>query len=178
MKKSKLFCFIFIVEELLTVLSPLQAQRKPTKKFVVSYDSFGPVKIGMTLSQATKALGVIVARDVAGYEGNQCYYASPKHGFKDIGFMMSGRRIVRIDINNKDYTTDAGAKVGDSEARIKRLYKGKYKIEQHKYVDEGHYIEIEMKDGKYSIIFETDGKRVVTYRVGKREEVGYIEGCS
>jgi hypothetical protein len=35
-----------------------------------------------------------------------------------------------------------------------------------------------MKGGKYSIIFETDGKRVVTYRVGKPEQVGYVEGCT
>ena len=177
MKKSKLFCYIFLVATLLVVTSPLNAQSKRTEKFVVSYDRFGSVKIGMTLSQAAKVLGVGVTRD-AGYEGGNCYYASPKRGFKNIAFMMSGKRIARIDINSKDYATDRGAKIGDSEARIKRLYKGKYKILQHKYVDDAHYIEVEMKGGKYSIIFETDGKRVVTYRVGKPEQVGYVEGCS
>jgi hypothetical protein len=53
-----------------------------------------------------------------------------------------------------------------------------YKIYKHKYVDYGNYIEVEVKGGKYSIIFETDGKRVVTYRAGKTEQVGYVEGCS
>ncbi|MDQ3713617.1 MAG: hypothetical protein M3388_15530 [Acidobacteriota bacterium] len=177
MKKSKLFCFIFIVAALLAVSSQLNGQSKDVRKFVVSFDRFGPVKIGMTLSQAAKALGVRVTRD-AGYDGGDCYYASPKRGFKDIAFMMSGRRIARIDINSKEYATDKGAKIGDTEARIKRLYKGKYKIYQHKYVDYGHYIEVGMKGGKYSIIFETDGKRVVTYRLGKPEQVGYVEGCS
>ncbi len=91
---------------------------------------------------------------------------------------MSGRRIARIDINSKEYATDRGAKIGDTEARIKRLYKGKYKVYEHKYVDDAHYIEVMMKGGKYNIIFETDGKRVVTYRVGRPEQVGYVEGCS
>ncbi|MCA1623453.1 MAG: hypothetical protein LC768_12735 [Acidobacteria bacterium] len=177
MKKSKLFCFIFIVAALLTVSSQLNAQSKGARKFVVSFDRFGPVKIGMTLSEAAKALGVRVTRD-AGYEGGDCYYASPRSGFKDIAFMMSGRRITRIDINNKEYATDKDAKIGDTEARIKLLYKGKYKVYPHKYVDDAHYIEVAMKGGKYSIIFETDGKRVVTYRVGKPEQVGYVEGCS
>ena len=177
MKKSKLFCFIFIVAAFLAVSFPSNAQSKRARKFVVSYDRFGPVKIGMTLSQAAKALGVHVTRD-AGYEGSDCYYASPKRGFKNIAFMMSGRRIARIDIDSKDCATDRGAKIGDSEARIKRLYKGRYKVYQHKYVDDGHYIEVEIRGGKYSIIFETDGKRVVTYRVGKPEQVGYVEGCT
>jgi hypothetical protein len=177
MKKSNLFRFIFIVAALLAVPSPSHAQSKRARNFVVTYDRFGPVKIGMTLSQASRALGVSVTRD-AGYEGGNCYYASPKGGFKDIAFMMSGRRIVRIDIDSRDYATDRGAKVGDSEARIKRLYKGRYKVYQHKYVDEGHYIEVEMRGGKYSIIFETDGKSVGRYRVGKPEQVGYVEGCS
>lgn len=177
MKKSKLFCFIFIVAALLAISPSLNAQSKRARKFVVSFDRFGSVRIGMTASQAAKVLGVRVTRD-AGYEGGNCYYTSPKRGFKDIAFMMSGRRIARIDINSKEYTTDKGAKIGDTEARIKRLYKGKYKVYQHKYVDDAHYIEVEMKGRKYSIIFETDGKRVVTYRVGRPEQVGYVEGCS
>jgi outer membrane protein assembly factor BamE (lipoprotein component of BamABCDE complex) len=177
MKKSKLFCFIFVVVALLVVSFPLNAQSKRARKFVVSFDRFGSVKIGMTASQAAKILGVRVTRD-AGYEGGSCYYTSPKRGFKDIAFMMSGRRIARIDINSKEYATDRGAKIGDTEARIKRLYKGKYKVYEHKYVDDAHYIEVMMKGGKYSIIFETDGKRVVTYRVGRPEQVGYVEGCS
>lgn len=177
MKKSKTGGFISIVTALLMVLSPLNAQSNLGRNLVVSYDRFGPVKIGMTRSQAAKALGVSVLRG-AGYEGNDCYYASPKTGFKDIAFMMSGRSIVRIDIGNKDYATDKGAKIGDSEARIKLLYKGFYEVSPHKYVEGGHYIEVKVKGRKNIIIFETDGKLVVNYRVGKPEQVGYVEGCS
>lgn len=177
MKVSKLFCLILVVGALLAVPFQTYAQGRRARRFIVSYDRFGPVKIGMTLSEASKALGVRVTRD-AGYVGSNCYYASPKGGVENIAFMMSGRRIARIDIESKAYATDRGAKVGDSEARIKRLYRGRYKVYRHKYVDDGHYIEVEMKGGKYSIIFETDGKRVGTYRVGRPEQVGYVEGCS
>jgi len=176
MKKLNISCFILTITFLLTGSPSFIAQTKRAPGYVVTYDSFGKVKVGMTVSKASKALGVPLVRD-AGYNGN-CYYVSPKRGFKNVAFMMDGRQIVRIDINGKEYSTDKGAKVGDTEAKIKRLYKGMYKIYKHKYVDYGHYIEIEMKGGKYSIIFETDGKRVVTYRVGKPEQVGYVEGCS
>ena len=92
--------------------------------------------------------------------------------------MMNGKVIVRTDIKSKDYATDRGAKIGDTEARIKRLYKSMYKVYPHKYVDNAHDIEVLRKGGKYSIIFKTDGKKVIAFRLGKTEQVGYVEGCS
>lgn len=175
MRKLTTFRFILTIASLLIFSPSLDAQNKAPVA-IVSYNSFGPVRIGMTLSQAAKALGLRVTRD-AGYEGNDCYYASPKGGFKDIAFMMSGQRMVRIDIDGKEYATDRGARVGDTEARIKRLYKGKVKVSRHAYVD-GHYLEVDFEGGKYSLIFETDGKRVTRFRSGKSPAVGYIEGCS
>jgi outer membrane protein assembly factor BamE (lipoprotein component of BamABCDE complex) len=177
MRKLTISCFILTFGLLLMCAPSLDAQNKRTPKYVVSYNSFGPVKIGMTLSQVAKVLGVPVTRDI-GYEGNECYYASPKRGFKDIAFMMSGQRIVRVDIDSKEYATDRGARVGDTEAKIKRLYTGRVKVSQHPYVDSGHYLEVEFEGGKYSLIFETDGKRVTRFRGGRSPEVGYIEGCS
>jgi hypothetical protein len=91
--------------------------------------------------------------------------------------MMSGQRIVRIDIDSKEYATDRGARIGDTEDKVKRLYRGKVRVSQHPYVD-GHYLEVEFEGGKYSLIFETDGKRVTSFRAGRSPEVGYIEGCS
>lgn len=176
MRKLRIPCFILTIPLLLTISPLLNAQSKRAPQYVVSFDSFGSVKVGMTVSKASKALGVRLARD-AGYEGNSCYYVSPKGSFKNVAFMMAGQQIARIDIDGKEYSTDRGAKVGDTEAKIKLLYKGMYKVSKHPYVD-GHYIEVKMKGGKYSLIFETDGKRVTSFRAGRFPEVGYIEGCS
>jgi hypothetical protein len=43
------------------------------------------------------------------------------------------------------FSTDRGAKIGDSEARIKGLYKGKYKVLRHEYVDTGHYPKLNLR---------------------------------
>ena len=91
--------------------------------------------------------------------------------------MVNGGKIARIDISERSYATDKGVKVGDSETEIKRLYRGTYKVSKHFYTD-GHYIEIESKDKRFSIIFETDGKRVTYIRAGRSPEIGYVEGCS
>lgn len=148
-------------------------QSKGKSRNVISFNSFGAVKVGMTVSQASKAFGIslVTAEDV----NNDCYYVSPKRGFKEISFMITNNRVARIDTDSNKYMTVEGAKVGDTEATIKRIYKGQVKVSQHKYVD-GHYLSV--KQGKFEIIFETDGKRVTYIRAGKSPEVGYIEGCS
>ena len=83
----------------------------------------------------------------------------------------------RIEIESKAYATDKGAKIGDTEAKIKRLYKG-VKVSPQKYDEKKHDMEVYSGDKEYLIIFETDGKRVTAFRVGKAEEVGLVEGCS
>jgi hypothetical protein len=158
-----------------SMATPVFAQ-KPAARFSVSPNSFGPVKVGMTTAQGSKALGVRLTRGAD--QENECYYVSPKTGFKGVAFMMIKHRIARIDIDDKRYATDRGARVGDTESRIKQVYKGQVRISQHPYLDTGHYLRIDMKGKNLSLIFETDGKRVTSYRVGRSAEVGYIEGCS
>ncbi len=91
--------------------------------------------------------------------------------------MVVNGRIARIDVDTRGYVTAAGAKIGDTEARIKRLYKGKVAVSPHKYTD-GRYLTVPVDGGKFGIVFETDGKRVTHIRAGKSPEFGYIEGCS
>lgn len=177
MKALRRLCLVLVVVLPSLVPSHLLAQGGRGRGLVVTHDGFGPVKVGMTLPQASRALGVPVTRG-AGYEGDGCYYASPESGYEGVAFMMSGPRIVRIDVRSSRYATDRGARVGDGEARIRRLYRGEYKVSRHKYFEAGRYIEVEVKGGHHLMIFETDGRRVTTYRVGRPEQVGYVEGCS
>lgn len=130
----------------------------------------------MTVPAASKALGVPLVRE-EGYDDN-CHYVRPKSGFKGISFMVTRGRISRVDIGDRSYLTVQGAKIGDTEARIKQLYPGRVRVIPHKYVDWAHYLIVEFLNGKFMIVFETDGKRVTNYRVGSNPEAGYVEGCS
>jgi hypothetical protein len=76
--------------------------------------------------------------------------------------------------------TSAGARIGDTEATIKKLYKGQVTVSPHKYTD-GHYLTVVPKapaDSAFRIVFETDGTRVLQYRGGRRPQVEYVEGCA
>jgi hypothetical protein len=170
----KISYFIFTVILLLAGSPLANAQTSlSAPEYVITFNSFGPIKIGMTVSKASKALGVKLTT----VETGSSRYYETKGRFKDVGFMVNDGTIARFDVSERGIATDKGAKVGDTEARIKRLYKGQYKVSKHFYND-GHYIEVEMKGGKYGIIFETDGKRVTYIRAGRSPEIGYVEGCS
>ena len=53
------------------------------------------------------------------------------------------------------------------------------KSEPHKYVEAGHYLIVSSpSDTTRQLVFETDGKRVTSYRVGRTPEVRWVEGCS
>jgi hypothetical protein len=142
-------------------------------------DGIGAVRVGMTVKQAAKAAGVNL---VPSYNdnNNECRYVHPQSGLKNLEMMVSKDRIVRIDIlSGSSIKTLKGAGIGNSEARIKSLYPGRIEVSPHKYT-KGHYLTFVPADraDKHRIVFETDGRKVLNYRVGKLPEVEYIEGCS
>lgn len=178
--KTKLLAFssVMFAFASLTVGAVL-GQAKLTNQSKLAINGIGPIRVGMTVSQAAKAAGTRLVSDPP---DNNCYYVKPQGEPKDIGFMVTQGRIARVDVwKNKKITTLKGAKIGDSEARIKSLYPGQIKVSFHKYVQGGHYLTFVPKDSadkNYRVVFETDGKRVVTFRSGKVPEVEFVEGCS
>ena len=143
-------------------------------KNIVTYDSIGQVKTGMTVAEASKVFGMPFTT----IDEGSCRYFRVKGDFKDVAFMVTDGTIARFDISEPGFATAKGAKVGDSEEKVKNLYKESYKVSGHPYVEAGHYITINSENGKNGIIFETDGKVVTEFRAGRFPEVGFIEGCS
>ncbi|WP_375505533.1 hypothetical protein [uncultured Nostoc sp.] len=155
------------------------AQTKLTNQSKLFINGVGQVRVGMTVSQAAKAAGTKLIGDSA---NNNCYYVKPEWEPKNLGFMVTEGRISRVDVwRDGKITTLKGAKIGDTEARIKSLYPGQIKVTPHKYVEGGHYLTFipkDQSDQNYRVIFETDGKRVTQSRSGKLPEVEFVEGCS
>jgi hypothetical protein len=155
-----------------TSLAKLSSQSKLLLKGI------GDIPIGLTVAETAKAAGVKLVNESP---QEACYYVKPEKTPKDVGFMVVDGRVARVDVwRGSKITTLRGAKIGDSEARIKSLYPGQIKVTPHQYVA-GHYLTFIPKDkadSNYRIVFETDGKRVTQMRSGKLPEVSYIEGCS
>jgi hypothetical protein len=152
-----------------------------TEESRLGTNGIGPVLVGMTVKQAEAASGRKFTIDNTP-NGETCTYASP-NGIKGLSFMVIRGVIERADITNPRLLTLRGAKIGDTEARIKQLYPGQIKTTPHPYTGHrgGKYLTFypkDQQDQKYRLIFETRNGKVNFFRGGYSGAVEAIEGCA
>ena len=140
----------------------------------ISFLGVGPVRVGMSLKELRSA---VHALEVEPELTPGCTYATPRTSGGDLSFMLSGDVVARVDVSKRGFRTRSGARIGDSEDRIKELYRGRVEVSQHAYAN-GHYLTVHSEDRRYAVVFETDGKVVTSFRIGRLPEVLYIEGCA
>lgn len=139
----------------------------------------GPLRAGMTFAEANVALnGALKA--AAGANLAECDYVTWEGGPPGVRVMVVDGKIGRVETSDTSIATAAGARVGDSEARIQSLYPGRVTVTPHKYSD-GHYLIVKSANAADSlnfIIFETEMQTVTKFRGGLMPSVEYVEGCS
>ncbi len=138
----------------------------------------GPVRVGMTLAEVAGA--TIAGIRLVGTDSTECSYLSWRDGPPGVLIMAEGGRVVRIDVRNPAIKTPEGIKIGSTEAEVQQRYAGLVEAQPHKYSD-GHYLVVTPRnpaDSNLRIVFETDGKKVETFRGGLVPQVQYVEGCS
>ena len=144
--------------------------------WTVTENGIGNLRVGMT---AAEAKAVVPAFSVApSRDSTACTYSRTDGLPPGTMVMLEGGKIVRVEVRRGAIATSTGARVGDSEDKIKTLYPGQVSVTPHKYTQGGHYLTVTPPTSADRIIFETDGKKVVNYRAGQRPQVEYVEGCS
>ena len=141
---------------------------------------FGALHPGMTFAEANDSLkGALKAAKGANLA--ECDYVQWEGGPKGVLVMVLENKIARLDVTDSStLTTDAGAKVGDSEERIKSLYGARVSTTPHKYED-GNYLRVKSAnatDTSHFLVFETVKGTVTRFRAGVVPGVDYVEGCS
>ncbi len=158
--------------------NPTYAPEQPI--YELRADGYGPVKIGMSIKEASEAIKMPLTSNSPDADEPSCFYVYPYGEPGTVGFMIINNKIARVDVHfeNPDIQTDKKIKFGSSTADVKKAY-GKIKIEPHPYGGpEESYLIYDYND-QLQIIFETDQKgNVTSLRSGKKPEVGFIEGCS
>ena len=140
----------------------------------VSFAGVPPLRIGMSAAEARQALGMPASSAKSG----ECSYLDTKGRIAAFAMLVRDT-VARIDVRDSSLATSAGVRVGDAESRVLEVYRGRVQSEPHKYVKGGHYLVVTSpSDSARRIVFETDGKRVTTWRVGRMPEVRWVEGCS
>lgn len=152
----------------------------PDTAWTVSASTAGPLRLGIPLADATNTLGdpLAVRYDIP---GSRCGYARPASFPEGASLMVVNDTIVRIDVvRGGTAPTTEGARIGDSEDRLREIYGARLSVQPHKYTT-GHYLIVTPaapRDSAFRIVFETDGSVVTRYRAGRRPEVEWIEGCA
>lgn len=158
--------------------SPASRKTPDSSAWVVNERGIDSLRAGMTVAEARSALPSFKMRP--GAESTGCDYARVDGVPAGLKIMVEDGRVGRIEVTEGDIATSTGARIGDSENTIKKLYPRQVTVTPHKYTD-GHYLVVIPKspsDSAFRIIFETDGTRVLRYRAGIRPQVEYVEGCA
>lgn len=141
-------------------------------------DGLGQIQIGMTLDEAVN-MGLLNERpDMK----SACDFVFPAVGAGipfGVNVMVVKGKVARIDVDTGTVTTEDGAKIGDSEDKLKSIYGDELRITPHKYIEGGHYLTVmgDSASAGKAMVFETDGKQVTMFRAGRIPEVEWVEGC-
>jgi hypothetical protein len=157
---------------------PNGAPRDSVSDLTLSEDGLGQIEIGMTLTEAVN-MGLLSENPNM---KAACDYVFPAVGAgipDGVSVMVVKGKIARIDVDTGSVTTEEGAKIGDTEDRIKSLYGDDLQVQPHKYIEKGHYMIVrgDSASAGKAIVFETDGQRVTMFRGGRLPEVEWVEGC-
>lgn len=158
---------------------PNGAAKDSVSDLALTEDGLGQIQVGMKLSEAV-SLGLLSENPTM---NPTCDYVFPAVGAgipEGVSVMVVKGKIARIDVDTGAVTTEEGARIGDTEDKIKSIYGEDLQIQPHKYITGGHYMIVpgDSASAGKAIVFETDGQRVTMFRAGRQPEVQWVEGCS
>ena len=111
----------------------------------------------------------------------RCAHAVAESGPEDLFFMVIDGRIVRIEVRRGPVATAEGISAGSTVRDVTDANSGRVRVEPHTYTARfgGQYLihEPEGANG-LSMLFETDGTRVTTFRSGLTRAVMAPEDCA
>lgn len=140
----------------------------------------GPVRIGMTVAQASAALGRAL-QNVNGATGDACTIYAPEGGPDGLALLVTSGTVARADIVGGPITTADGVAVGMTEAEALRRLGASAQVTPNPNRPGGHLLTVvpaAPADAGFRLVAETDGAVVTALRAGKLPEVGFAAGCS
>lgn len=141
---------------------------------VVGLDRTGAVVYGMSLAALERALAESLS-----VGDSSCDFVMPKRLPAGVSVMVVSGQVARVDVDTTGVLTVEGIGVGSTEADVYRAYPGLIRTEKAPYEElPAHALILTPRDTSRGMVFETDGHVVTNYRVGRRPEVEWIEGCS
>ena len=160
---------------LLTAAAPA-----PSYNWKLTPSGWGPVRIGMTRDQVSKALKMELQGDAFDNEGSCIELFPAGDQLRGTYFMFLDGKLSRISVVEADkISTPRGIHVGSTAEEVRKAYGEMLKSEPHHYVDEpGEYLTYWLKPNASGVRFETDVERKVQTIHAGNDSIQLIEGCA
>ena len=142
----------------------------------ITPDGLGPVRIGMTRAEVTRAVG----SPLRGEELTEgCIEMEAARGWPGTSFMFEDGRVTRISIHSGSRArTPRGIAIGAGEAEVQRAYGSRLEREVHTYVGRpALYLTYWTVPERKGVRFETNERRRVETIHAGGASIAYIEGC-
>lgn len=163
---------------LLLPIACLMAGVTDAAEWHLTPDGYGPVHIGMTVREASRALHDILVPDVQ--PNGTCYHVNPAHKSTELALMVEHDRISRVSLygDPSQVATDAGIRIGDPSRRLLHVYHGRLEKAPHAYGGESdHYFTYWTSPSRHrGIRYEVVDGVVSAIHAGG-SSITYIEGC-
>ncbi|WNO53828.1 hypothetical protein [Stakelama saccharophila] len=154
-------------------------------------NGWGPLKIGMTKAEVTKALGGDADPGAAnGPDPETCEQYRPERAPDGMMVMLEAGRLTRITLDSdSDIETARGIGVGDTAAAVRAAYGTALTASPHKYVEQpGEYLTLWINGAGDGAYVESPYARGIRFEIGKDGKVQsihaggpsiqYVEGCA
>lgn len=153
-----------------------------TQAVAPDFRGIGPLHFGMTDAQMRKAWGKpLYGGALPGNpNGAACHYLLPRKDGKALTFMMVDGHFARVDVLAGGALAPGGGHIGMRIDALRTLYAGRIKATPNKYDDAATDLRVTPPAGESGLLlFEADKTgKVTAWRIGKAEQVDYVEGCS
>ena len=159
-----------------TLFAVVALSGAPIAREPITFFGIGAIKVGARVSRIRETVGVEFKDAELSTSDESCQQYQIGND-DSLVIMAEDGIITRVETWDSRYRTASGAKVGDTEAQVQRIYGRRLAIEQHTYDETGHYLIVRSKDRKYALVMETDGKVVTGIRAGRSPSAEYVEGC-
>ena len=151
----------------------------------VGETGYGNIRIGTSAETLLGSHTLSPDRDSQAAAGGDsgCYYAFLAPGQTQPAFIISEKRLVRIDFDQPDVITLTGIRPGDSLASLRRTFGpgAPYRLEHEPApgddADNFTYITLPAKDSHHGIAYLVAEGKVSSIMVGELSALHWSEGC-
>ncbi len=147
---------------------------------VATLRAVGPLRIGMTVAEASAEGGVTLRRDLGRQSTDSCHYVTPGAVMRGVSVMVVDDRIARVEIDlPSEIATRSGVRIGTTASNLRTVYPDNIQ-QANQATLEGEamaFVPNDDFDADYRIYFEIENGAVARYRVGVKPAVDYLRGC-